>query len=190
MERSLCVYCASSNSVDEVYFEAARELGDAIAQRGYRLVYGAGTLGLMGMVAQSTHTAGGHVTGIIPGYMQEKGVVSAYIDELIVTEDMRQRKALMESHAEAFVCLPGGFGTLEEVLEVLTLKQVEQHLKPIVLLNVDRYFDPLLGLFEHIIKLHFAHEEHRHLYFAADSVDEVFGYLETYRPPAVASKYE
>jgi len=190
MGRSLCVYCASSNSVDQVYFEAAREMGEAVARRGYSLVYGAGTLGLMGMLARATHTAGGHVTGIIPGYMQAQGVVSAYLDELIVTDDMRQRKALMESHADAFVCLPGGFGTLEEVLEVLTLKQVEQHSKPIVLLNVQGFFDPLLRLFDHIINLHFAHQNHRALYFAAGSVDEVFDYLETYRPSAVASKYE
>jgi cytokinin riboside 5'-monophosphate phosphoribohydrolase len=190
MGRNLCVFCASSNSVDKVFFEAAREMGAAIAQRGYGLVYGAGTLGLMGTLAQAAHDAGGHVTGIIPGYMQTRGIVSPFIDDLIVTEDMRQRKGLMERKADAFVCLPGGFGTMEEVLEILTLKQVEQHTKPIVLLNVADFFSPLLSLFDHIIGLRFAHENHRALSYVAGSVEEVFEYLDTYAPTAVASKYE
>ena len=189
MGRNLCVYCASSNAVDAVFFEAARALGAEIGRRGDRLIFGAGTHGLMGEVARSAHAAGGHVTGIIPGYMQAQGVVSRFIDELIVTEDMRQRKALMEKQADAFVCLPGGFGTLEEVLEILTLKQVEQHAKPIVFLNVQGFFDPLLALFDHVFDLHFAHPNHRGLYFAATGVEDVFLYIETYRPPAVVSKY-
>lgn len=166
---SICVYCASSSAVDGVYFDAAREVGAEIGRRGRRLVYGGADAGLMQAVAQSAREHGAKVEGVIPRSIHDMGLGAEWVDELVIADCLRTRKAEMERRADAFVVLPGGFGTLEELLETMTQRQLGQHGKPIVLLNTAGFFDPLLALFENLYRSRFARDEHRTLYGVADS---------------------
>ncbi len=185
---NICVFCSSSNSVAPAYFEDARALGTTIAQRGDTLVYGGADVGLMGALAQAVKTGGGTVVGVMPTVLQAKRIVFTNADEFIVTRDMRERKAVMASRAEAFVVLPGGFGTLEELAEILTLRQIGMHAKPIVLLNTDGYYQPLVALFEHFYTQKFA-QPWQNLYHITEDVPGVFSYLDTYRPGAAPDKW-
>lgn len=148
--RNICVYCGSGVGSKPVYAEAARTLGRSLAEAGIGLVYGGGSLGLMGEVARATLNAGGHVTGIIPAFLSEREQMLREVDELVVTEDMHQRKMLMFRKSDAFVALPGGIGTLEELVEQLTWSQLGQHEKPIVLANIEGFWTPFLRLLEHM----------------------------------------
>jgi uncharacterized protein (TIGR00730 family) len=152
----ICVYCASSNDIAPCYFDVARALGTALAQHGWPLVYGGGSVGLMGALAEAVHAAGGTVIGIIPQALLDREVGYLKADELIVTTTMRERKRLMDERADAFVTLPGGFGTLEELLEIITLKQLRYHDKPIIIVNVDGFYDALLAQFAHTFESGFA----------------------------------
>ncbi len=187
--RCLCVYASSSDVLAPKYQDAAHELGLAIGARGWTMVYGAGHIGLMGIAARAVHEAGGKVVGVIPDLLHERELSYMAADELIVTTGMRERKAIMEDRADAFVALPGGFGTLEEVLEVITLKQLHYHEKPIAFLNVDGFYDPLLECFERLFNEKFTQEQHRHLYHAADGVDGLFAYLDAYQHVAPEDKW-
>jgi len=140
------VFCASAHGLPEEYHRAARELGRELARRGWQLVYGGGDVGLMGEVARAVHEHGGRVFGAIPRALVERELAYGPADELVVTETLRQRKAEMDARADAFVALPGGFGTLEELLEVITLRQLRLHDRPIVLLNTSGYYDPFLAM--------------------------------------------
>jgi uncharacterized protein (TIGR00730 family) len=165
----VCVYCAASANLAEHYFAAARELGDGIARRGWSLIYGGGGVGLMGALAETVRAGGGQVVGIIPQALLDREQAYVQADELIVTTTLRERKQLMDDHADAFVALPGGFGTLEETLEILTLRQLAYHAKPIIIVNIHGFFDPLLRMFEQIFDQGFAHTQHRGLYAVASS---------------------
>ncbi|MFO7169238.1 MAG: TIGR00730 family Rossman fold protein [Chloroflexota bacterium] len=167
----VCVYCASSDWIDEVYFAAARALGEGMARRGWPLVYGGGSVGLMGELARTIHAAGGTVIGVIPRALLDYEVGYRDADELIVTATMRERKQVMDDRADAFVTLPGGFGTLEELLEIVTLKQLGYHNKPIVIVNMRGYFDPLLEQFERIYAQRFTHDRVRGLYAVVDTAE-------------------
>jgi len=159
---SVCVYCSSSNAIDDVYPPAAETLGRQIGRRGHALVYGGGAVGLMGVLARAAREAGAPVTGVIPSKLQAREGISSDPDELIVTDTMRERKRIMYQKADAFVALPGGYGTLEEFMEVLTLKQLGYHDHPIVLLNVDGFFDTLLSYFEELREGQFTHRKTVH----------------------------
>lgn len=148
--RKLCVYCGSGPGRNPAYAEAARVLGRSMAEAGIGLVYGGGSLGLMGEVARSVLAAGGHVTGIIPEFLVAKERMLTDVNELIVTQNMHERKMTMFERADGFVALPGGLGTLEELTEISTWAQLSQHAKPIVLCNIDGYWDPLLTLLDHM----------------------------------------
>lgn len=185
---SICVFCASSDVVDACYFDAAAELGAEIARRNYSLVYGGTSVGLMRAVAHAVHAASGHVIGIIPEAIRDMGIAYETADELIVTRTMGERKAKMHERSQAFVVLPGGVGTLEEFFEVLTLRQLKYHDKPIVLLNVNGFFDPLLELFEHLYAGGFARAEHS-LYHVAATAAEALESVENYRPVARPDKW-
>lgn len=148
--RNICVYCGSGVGSKPAYAEAARTLGRSLAEHGVGLVYGGGSLGLMGEVARATLEAGGRVTGIIPAFLSEREQMLREVDELIVTEDMHQRKMLMFQKSDAFVALPGGIGTLEELVEQLTWSQLGQHEKPIILANIDGFWTPFLNLLQHM----------------------------------------
>lgn len=147
---SICVYCGSGKGRDSAYVEAARILGADMAKRGIRLVYGGGGLGLMGELAKTTLESGGRVTGIIPGFLQSREHMLEDVDELIVVDDMHTRKKLMFDRSDAFVALPGGIGTLEELVEQLTWSQLGRHTKPIVLANIDGFWSPFLKMLQHM----------------------------------------
>ena len=153
---SICVYCSSSDAIADSYPPVARAVGKEIARRGHELLYGGGAVGLMGVVATAAHEAGGTVTGVIPSKLQNREGIAYDADELIVTDTMRERKRIMYQNADAFVVLPGGYGTVEEFMEVLTLKQLGYHDHPIAILNVDDFFDTLLSFFEELREGKFA----------------------------------
>lgn len=180
----LCVYCSSSNLISEHYAVAARALGEGMARRGWGLVYGGGSVGLMGAVAVSVQAHGGRVVGIIPQALLDREVGFLEADELIVTTTMRERKRLMDERADAIVTLPGGFGTLEELLEMLTLRQLTYHDKPIVIVNLGGFFDPLLAMFERIFDQRFTDERHRRLFTVVATVEEALLLLDDFTPPA------
>jgi cytokinin riboside 5'-monophosphate phosphoribohydrolase len=185
---NITVFSSSSDAVDPAFFDVATELGRTIAGRGDTLVYGGTNVGLMGATARAAIENGGNVVGVIPRYMCDKGIDFADC-ELHLTRDLRERKAKMEQLADAFIVLPGGFGTLEEVLEILTLKQLHRHQKAIVLLNARGFYDPLCQLFEHVYRQRFARETTRALYHFAATVPDAFAYLDSYVPVAVPSKW-
>lgn len=148
--RNICVYCGSGVGGKPAYVEAARTLGRLLAENRMGLVYGGGSLGLMGEVARATLKAGGRVTGIIPAFLTEREQMLRDVDELVVTEDMHQRKMLMFQKSDAFVALPGGIGTLEELVEQLTWSQLGQHEKPVILANIEEFWTPFLRLLDHM----------------------------------------
>lgn len=166
------------------------ELGSAVARQKWSLVYGGNFVGLMAAIAQAARDAGGKVIGITPQLMVDKGLSDADADELIVTNTMRDRKALMEERGDAFVALPGGLGTFEEVFEIIVGKQLAYHSKPIVLLNVAGYFDPLLQMIEHGIEQRFIKPKARELYHVASDVADAIEHIRNYTPPpATADKW-
>jgi uncharacterized protein (TIGR00730 family) len=189
MIHSVTVYCSSSSAVPRAYFEAATALGAAIALQNWTLVYGGNFVGLMAAVALGAREAGGKVIGITPQLMVDKGISDTKCDELIVTNDMRDRKALLEERGDAFVALPGGLGTFEEVFEIIVAKQLHYHNKPIVLLNVDDYYGPLLAMLEHGIEQKFIKPAARQLYFVARTVSQAIERLQNYVPPAPSDKW-
>jgi uncharacterized protein (TIGR00730 family) len=150
--QNICVYCGSGPGRNPAYAEAARELGQILAAARIGLVYGGGSLGLMGEVARSVLDHGGHVTGIIPGFLSEREHMLVEAQELIVVDDMHQRKQLMFVKSDAFVALPGGLGTLEEFVEQLTWSQLGRHRRPIVLANIEGFWNPLLAQFESMME--------------------------------------
>ncbi|WP_394891029.1 TIGR00730 family Rossman fold protein [Mesorhizobium sp. AaZ16] len=161
--RSVCVYCGSSPGRSNVYMKAGHTLGRSIAEAGLRLVYGGGTKGIMGAVAESAMRAGGKVTGIIPRFLVNREATEpalGRLDELVVTENMHQRKHMMFEKSDAFVALPGGIGTVEEIVEIMTWAQLGHHRKPIVFVNVEGFWDPMMNLLDHMRAEGFVHTAH------------------------------
>lgn len=155
--RKICVYCGSSPGSDPAYIEAAKRFGKILADSRIGLVYGGGSNGLMGALARSVHDHGGHVTGIIPEFLKLRERMYKDAQELVVTRDMHERKRLMFEHADAFVALPGGIGTLEELVEQLTWAQLGRHRKPVLLANITGYWDGLIQVFDHMNTSGFIH---------------------------------
>ncbi|MBQ7739685.1 MAG: TIGR00730 family Rossman fold protein [Eubacterium sp.] len=176
----ICVFGAASKTIDEKYLTAAEELGESLAKRGHNLVFGAGSTGLMGASARGFKKGGATIHGVVPEFF--RGELSDFVnwdcDELSLTKTMRERKALMEKLADAFVITPGGVGTFEEFFEVLTLKQLGQHRKPIAILNVDGYYDPLINAIEYSIEKDFIKPECRALYKCFTDYEELAHYIE------------
>lgn len=190
MISSVTVFCGSSNVVADKYFAAATELGEKLARRRWRLIYGGGSVGLMGALSRAMLKHGGQVTGVIPKLLLDLGVGETNVSELIVTDGLRDRKAIMDERGDAFVALPGGLGTLEEVLEALTLKQLGFHTKPIVVLDLDGYFDPLWTQIQRGIDEGFIKAEYLDLWYPAPDVDALLRYLEEYEPHRYGSKWQ
>jgi cytokinin riboside 5'-monophosphate phosphoribohydrolase len=186
---SVTVFCGSSDRAHDKYFAAARELGAKLVKRGWRLVYGGGSVGLMGALSRTMMAQGGHVTGVIPKALLDLGVGDRSVSELIVTDGLRDRKAIMDERGDAFVALPGGLGTFEEVLEALTLKQLGYHVKPIAVLDLDGYFDPLWTQVQRGIDCGFIRAEFLDLWYPAPDVDALLRYLESYEPHRYAPKW-
>lgn len=171
--RSVCVYCGSSNRAAEEYKQAARDCGRLLAENGIRLVYGGGASGLMGIVADGALAAGGLVTGIIPYHLKRREVGHDGVTELLTVDSMHTRKRLMADQADAFVVLPGGFGTMDETFEVLTWKQLDLHDLPIVLVNINGYWDKFLALVDDIIEQKFAASTNRQLFTVVKRVEDI-----------------
>jgi uncharacterized protein (TIGR00730 family) len=176
--QALCVFCGSSMGHEEAYGEAARQLGALIASRGFALVFGGGSLGLMGQVARAARDGGAPVIGIIPEFLRHLEPPLKRAEELIVTPDLYQRKDRMIKLASAFIILPGGLGTLDEFFEVVTSAQLEQHEKPIVVVNVDGFFDPLKTLLDHHVAAGFARNEIHALFRFVSGPEEAIDLIE------------
>jgi hypothetical protein len=186
---TICVYCSSSNHIDSIYPDAARALGHLLAERGHALVYGGGNVGLMGVLARTLHEDGGHVIGVIPEKLKAKeGIAYGVADELVVTETMRERKKVMYTRADGFAVLPGGYGTLEEFMEVLTLKQLNYHDRPIALINTDGFFDPLLEFFDRLHDAQFTRAQHDTLVHVASDPAEALDFIEGHAAASPASE--
>jgi uncharacterized protein (TIGR00730 family) len=175
--RSICVYCSSASPTAPWLASAVREFGAGLAGRGWRLVYGGASVGAMGELADAVLDAGGQVLGVIPKALVGREVAHAGLSELRVVDTMHERKAAMFANGDALVAFPGGFGTMEEIFEMITWKQLGIHNKPIVLVNLSGYFDPLLAQFERGIAEGLIRPEHRILYAVADSVARAFTYV-------------
>lgn len=175
--QSVCVYSASSTKIADCYFRAARELGELLAHHGIRLVNGAGNLRLMRACADACLEAGGQVTGVIPRFMVEQGWQHPRLTELIETEDMHTRKQTMARLSDGVIALPGGCGTLEELLEIITWKQLGLYLNPIVVLNTEGFYNPLLKMLEHAAEEHFMRPAHLGIWKVASSPAEALGLL-------------
>lgn len=182
MIRNVTVYCSSSSQIAQVYNTAADDLGRRIAQCGWGLVYGGNRVGLMGILSDACRAAGGKVIGITPQWFIDKGIGDTLADELIVSSGMRDRKEMMENRGDALLALPGGLGTLEEIFEVIVARQLARHDKPIVILNIAHYYDPLLEMIRHGIEHRFIKPAANRLFFVADSVDSAIGHLSQERP--------
>jgi uncharacterized protein (TIGR00730 family) len=180
----ICVFASSSPRLATPYYEAAAALGRGIAERGWGVVFGGGTDGLMGALARGAAEKGGRITGIIPDMMNVPGVAFEGCTELIATRTMRERKAEMEARADAFVALPGGFGTLEEILEIITLRQLGYHTKPVALVNTLNFYGDLQELFSRITEQHFASPESLCVFGVLDTPEETLQYIETAQPVA------
>lgn len=187
--RSLCVFCASSESVDVVYRDMATDLGRRMGRMGIDLVYGGASIGLMGCVARGVHEFGGRVTGVLPEFFKSKDIEYSEADELIVTRNMRERKAVMDQKSDGFITLPGGIGTLEEAMEILSMKQLKLTRKPLVFINTCNFYDGLIANLQEMVDLKFAKQKTMDLFAVEPDAQTALQYIMDYRPPEIPSKW-
>ncbi|MDX1583279.1 MAG: TIGR00730 family Rossman fold protein [Thermoanaerobaculia bacterium] len=183
--KKVCVFCGSKNGANPAFSDAARHFGERLAYRGHTLVYGGGNLGLMGTVADAVLSGGGEVIGVIPAALEEREHAHTGLTELHVVDSMHERKAMMADLSDAFVALPGGLGTLEELFEVWTWGQLGLHGKPVGLLNVEGFWDLLIGMIEYMCASDFVQDVHRDMLRVHSDPDLLFDSLETYDAPPV-----
>lgn len=183
------VFCASSDRIDDIYNEHARQLGKEIAGHEWQLVYGGTNCGLMKIVADATLEGGGEAIGIIPECIKERGVASHNATQLLIAPDMKERKRLLREYADAFVALPGGWGTMEEITEVITLKQLGCHNKPVVFVNTSGFYDLFFRFIEDIREKGFVSSAYDNLFFVADNIQDAVNYIENYTSQHIVSKY-
>ena len=176
----ICVYGASSQNIHPDYFTGVEDFGRAMGTRGHTLLFGGGDKGLMGAAARGVKSARGRIIGVAPRFFNADGILYPACDEFFFTDTMRERKQILEDKADAFVAVPGGIGTFDELFEILTLKQLGRHGKPVALLNLRGYFDPLLAMLEKAMADGFMKEECRSLWAAFDNADALLDYLEGY----------
>jgi uncharacterized protein (TIGR00730 family) len=174
---NICVFASGSKTLDDIYLSEAQMLGRLIAQRGFGLVFGGGKDGLMGAVARGADEEGGRIIGVVPEMMNVKGIIYDSCTELFVTSGIRERKALMEREADAFIALPGGFGTLEELLEIITLRQLGCHRKPIAAVNTNGFYSHLKAQFDETVRQGFASEDASAVYKICDSAKQALDYI-------------
>jgi uncharacterized protein (TIGR00730 family) len=187
--QSVCVFCGSAPGTNPLYATTAREHGRALAERKLGLVYGGGRVGLMGQVAGSVLDSGGTVVGVIPQALAVKEIAQEDCTELIVVNTMHERKALMADRSDAFVALPGGYGTCDELFEILTWAQLGIHRKPVAILNVNGFFAPLLAWLDHIVSEGLLRPKHRELLLVADTVSKLLDALANWTPPESTTKW-
>ena len=186
---NICVFCASSANIDSRYLEAARDLGGLLAREGWRCVNGGGAVGLMGALTDGVLDAGGKVTGVIPKFMVDNGWCYDRLDDVVITADMHQRKQMMSEMASAVIAMPGGVGTLEELLETLTWRQLGLVKVPIIILNTMGYYDPLLAMLHQAIDEGFMKESHARLWRVAATPAEAVALLDDISPVEFEPKY-
>ena len=179
---SICVYCGTGAKVDAVYKDAAARMGRILAEEKVRLVYGGGRVGLMGLISESCFRAGGEVYGIIPEHIQDKEIRNNDVTELFVVDSMHTRKRMMVDKSEGFAVLPGGFGTLDETFEILTWKYLGLHDKPVVFVNINNFYEPLMGMVDHMVNTGFTPFWQRNMFQVVDSPEDVL--------PALRSQVE
>ncbi len=187
--KNVCVFCSSSNHLDEIFFHQAELLGKFIVSRKWGLVYGGTNIGLMGHIANTVLERNINVIGVIPKHIQAKGIENKDCTELIITDDLSTRKNTMINRSDVFVALPGGFGTLEEIMEVITLKQLQIHSKPVIFLNTNNFYGPLQDFFENIFRNRFTSDRFRELYYMAPDVKAIEKYLDNYMSPVLKNKW-
>ncbi|MCE2927342.1 MAG: TIGR00730 family Rossman fold protein [Rickettsiales bacterium] len=175
--KSLCVFCGASNAVDKKFLDIGAEFGKLLASRGITLVYGGGDCGVMGAVANSTMKAGGHVTGVFPVSLRNIENEHQSLTEIIIVNTMHERKQNMFDRSDAFIVFPGGFGTMDEMFEILTWKQLLLHDKPVIIFNYQGYWDPLIALMKNIIEQKFAKTEVATYYHVVDELEEILDVL-------------
>ncbi len=176
----ICVYGASSNSIDKIYHDTAYDLAALMAKRGHTLVYGGGGNGVMGAAARGAHDNGGDIIGIAPTFFTVDGVLYEHCTEFVYTETMRQRKQILEDRSDAFIIAPGGIGTYDEFFEILTLKQLERHNKPIAIFNVNGYYDEMLVMLKKTAATNFMKPKSLELFEVFDDVAAMLDYIENY----------
>jgi uncharacterized protein (TIGR00730 family) len=188
--RAICVYCGSGAGSNPEFVEAARDLGRILAENGIRLVYGGGSIGLMGAIAESVVDHGGEVAGIIPDFLKAREQMFRRAQETVIVRDMHERKRLMFERADAFVALPGGIGTLEELVEQLTWAQLGRHKKPILIANIARFWDPLCALLDHMRAMQFIRAELSVTPLVAERVEDILPMLQAAAAPLPADAKE
>ncbi len=181
----ICVYGAASSTIDKEYITKVEQMGKEMVARGHSLVFGGGGNGLMGAAARGVRAAGGHILGVIPKFFDDEKVeaVFEFCDELIEPDTMRERKQIMEDNADAFIIVPGGIGTFEEFFEILTLKQLCRHNKPIAIYNLKNYYHEIMLLLKAAIEKNFLREDCMDLFFVSDDLEKVFSYVEAPQTP-------
>jgi len=184
-DQSICVFAGSSPGSEPAFAAAARELGGELVRRGFGLVYGGASVGLMGVVADTVLDGGGHVYGVMPDFLATKEIAHARLSELKITKSMHERKDAMATRAHGFVALPGGFGTFEEFFEVLTWAQLGLHSKPCALLNVKGYYDSLLQFLDHAVESRLLRAENRRMVLVAPTARELLDVMQAYTAPAI-----
>lgn len=187
---NICVFGASSSTIDKTFIDRVERLGREMADRGHSLIYGAGASGLMGAVARGVYERNGNIVGVVPDFFEEEdmgvdGRIFQKCTELIKTESMRERKRIMEDRADAFIIVPGGIGTFEEFFEVFTLKQLERHNKAIAILNINGYYDAMLNMLDVAVEHKFLREACRLLYKVFTDENEMLDYIESYKAPQI-----
>lgn len=187
--KKICVFGSSSSVLEQSYFDDAFALGKLIAENGWEMVFGAGDMGMMGHAARGVKAGGGKMTGVIPEFMNLPGIPFEKCDELIVSPSMRERKFVMEEMADAFVVTAGGFGTFEELCEVVTLKQLKRHEKAIVILNTNGFFDEMIAMFEKCVAQRFAKEEALSVYEVVNTPPQAIEAIKNYRYQSMGSKW-
>ena len=186
---NICVFCSSSNAIDNSYFQEAHRLGKLIGQGKHTMVNGGANVGLMEAITISASEAGAKTIGIIPEKLLGRSLASENTHDVIVTKDMMERKEKMRDISDAFIALPGGFGTLEEILEIMTLRQLSYHTKPVIFINTNNFFKYLLKQFEVSYTEMFAKDIYRKLYFIAKNSDEAMEYIKNYKPVELDNKW-
>lgn len=188
---NICLYGASSNSIAKSYINPTEELGAKIAEGGHTLIYGGGAAGLMGAAARGAYSRGGKIIGIVPSFLNVDGILFDKCDEMIFTETMRERKQLMEESSDAFIMTPGGVGTFDEFFEILTLKQLGRHSKPIAVFNINGYFDSLIEQLKNAVHKQFMNPESFELCMFTDNADKLINYIEySVNEPGQAKVYK
>jgi uncharacterized protein (TIGR00730 family) len=185
----ICIYCSSSDALKPEYYELARKTAQILAQRGHVLVYGGARVGIMGVLANEMLSHHAQVIGIIPKVIEAKEIAHKGISELHITETMQQRKQMLQDISDAFLVLPGGFGTLEELFETLTAKQLEFYDKPLVILNSFNFYSPLLEQFEHFFQENITRKDYANLYHICQSPEDSVAFIESYKQANIQSKW-